>query len=86
MTDLDKTAKRVKIARVCGREDLPEWVNRNYLSENGNGSEWANYIVIEDGDYRAFYSDAMEGEDATFSRDLGWIVGEINRAKNGGIK
>ncbi len=68
------------IARQCRFEDLPAWVDVANLSRNGHGHEMATYIVIEDGPYRAVYSDAMEREDACFCRDLSWIVKEINMA------
>ena len=70
------------IARMCNYEELPDWVNKEMgLSNNGAGKEDANYIVIEDGEHKAVYSDAVEPEDATFGRDFDWIVSEINRAK-----
>lgn len=71
-----------KVARICSFEDLPDWVDRKIgLSNNGSGKEYASYIIIEDGDYKVCYSDAMEPEDASFSRDLSWIVDEINRKR-----
>ena len=69
------------IARICAYEDLPEWVDKENLPDNGCGKEWASYILIEDGDYKRVYSEAMEPEDKTFGRDLDWIVDEINRLK-----
>jgi hypothetical protein len=65
---------------ICHYEELPEWADRESLSNNGSGKLYANYLVIEDGDYRACYSDAMEPEDATFTRDLNWIKRELERA------
>ncbi len=65
---------------IVSYENLPNWVNRAFLSSNGAGKENANYILIEDGDYKECYSDAMEPEDCRFTRDLSWIVGEIQRA------
>lgn len=67
------------IAKVMSFEELPVWVDKDGLSNNGGGKEYANYIVIEDGEYRRVYSDAMEPEDKSFYRDLSWIVEEINR-------
>ena len=67
------------IAKVVNFEELPGWVNKDDLSNNGSGKEYANYIIIEDGDYKAVYSDAMEPGDKCFFRDLSWIVEEINR-------
>lgn len=59
---------------------LPEWVDKDFVSNNGSGKEYANYLLIEDGEYRACYSDAMEPEDCKFSRDLNWVVTELRRA------
>ncbi len=67
--------------KIVSFDELPAWVNRDFVSHNGSGAEYANYILIEDGQYRECYSDAMEPEDARFTRDLGWIVGEIKRAQ-----
>lgn len=65
---------------LCTYVELPEWVNRNHVSDNGSGKEYANYLLIEDGDHRACYSDAMEPEDRSFLRNLKWIKTEIERA------
>lgn len=41
---------------------------------NGYGKENASYLkVTHDGEVIALESDAMEPEDARFTRDLGWI-------------
>lgn len=64
---------------VVGYDELPDWVDRKRLSGNGIGKEYANYLLIIDGDYRACYSDAMEPEDCTFRQDLSWIKNEISR-------
>ena len=69
------------IARTVSFEELPQWVDKDNLSNNGSGKEYANYIIIEDGDYKAVYSDAMEPEDKCFFRDLDWITTEINRGR-----
>lgn len=54
-----------------------------YLSEaeqdrapnNGVGKHMANYLrVTHDGDTIVLESDAMEPEDATFTRDMSWVV------------
>ncbi len=71
-----------EIAEMYSYDNLPEWVNKEDLSGNGSGKKYATYLVIEDGDYRKVYSDAMEPEDASFRRDLNWIVDEINREKS----
>lgn len=65
---------------ICNYEQLPEWVNDDDLSNNGAGKLYASYLLIEDGDYRACYSVAMEPEDVSFHRDLKWIKNEIERA------
>ena len=67
-------------------DKLPEWVDKSDLSNNGAGKEYASYIVIEHGEYKQVFSDAMEPEDCRFSRDLNWIVGEIQRAYEFGLK
>jgi hypothetical protein len=42
---------------------------------NGVGKQWANYLrVTHDGDTLLLRSDAMEPEDATFTRDLDWVA------------
>ena len=71
----------MKIAKIVDFDDLPAWVDKDNLSNNRLGKEYASYIVIEDGEYKAVYSDAIEPEDACFYRDLSWIVEEINRFK-----
>lgn len=70
----------MKVDIVFGLKNLPSWVDRDDLSNNGSGKEWSSYLVIEDGNYRAVYSDAMEPEDCTFGRDLRWIKIELERA------
>ena len=70
----------MKVTIVYGMKDLPGWVDRDELPNNGAGKEWASYLLIEDGEYRACYSTAMEPEDATFGRDLSWIRDELLRA------
>lgn len=65
---------------TCDYDELPDWVSKEDLPDNGSGREYASYLLIEDGKYKAVYSDAMEPEDARFYRDLGWIKHEIERA------
>ena len=66
-------------------EDLPEDV-RYSQPDNGCGKEDANYLKIEIPGGSVYYqSDAMEPEDATFTRDLSWIVDELHRAYAAGI-
>lgn len=63
-----------------------ELVGYNYLTEeekshqpdNGNGKEYANYIKIsKEGETIRILSDAVEPEDATFSRDFNEVVDVI---------
>jgi len=54
-------------------DDLLE-KEKNNVSDNGFGKEYAVYIKIShNGNVICLESDAMEREDATFSRDLNWI-------------
>ncbi len=49
--------------------------------ENGCGAEWANYLhVRHNNETFVLASDAMEPEDARFSRDLSWIVYALQQA------
>ena len=51
------------------------------VSDNGSGKEYAMYIrVTYNGETILLESDAMEPEDASFGRDLSWIVGIIKKA------
>jgi len=52
------------------------------VPNNGCGKECANYIRIDWGDRTSIdvFSDAMEPEDATFSRDLSWVIAAITKA------
>lgn len=59
-------------------------------SGNGHGAEYAGYIrVSHNSKTIALKSDAMEPEDAIFSRDLSWISSliyeayELGRGNNG---
>ena len=74
-------SRNIKVTK-CDFNELPDWVDTDQLSDNGWGKKYAHYIVIEDDDYKAVYSDAMEPEDCTFGRDLKWIVDELTRAGN----
>lgn len=64
----------------CRYEDLPEWVDKDLLPNNGAGKEWADYLIIEP--THTVYSTACEPEDFTFYRDLAWVVTELNLAYN----
>lgn len=63
----------------CKFEDLT-YGERALAPENGSGMEYANYIKItHNGKSVLFASDAMEPEDALFTRDLDWIVPALRR-------
>lgn len=67
-------------AKIIGYDDLPEDRKKD-TSDNGCGKEWANYLrVTFNGEIVCIYSDAMEPEDASFSRDLSWIVSALEVA------
>lgn len=66
-------------------QQLPEDVKED-MPNNGWGKEDASYIHIEwDGGTHSYYSDAMEPEDAKFSRDLSWIVPVLKEMYQEGI-
>ena len=67
----------MKKAKLVSYDDLTE-DEKLGQPENGSGKEYASYIVVEDEKGRRVYSDAMEPEDASFGRDLFWIIEEIN--------
>ena len=57
----------------CRYEDLSE-EEKGIVPDNGSGAEYAGYIRIkQNGKTILLASDAMEREDAIFSRDLNWI-------------
>ena len=59
--------------KILGYDDLTD-DEKESASDNGCGKEYANYLkVMENDRVIAFESDAMEPEDASFGRDLGWI-------------
>ena len=54
---------------------------------NGCGREAANYLrILYNGQTISIFSDAMEPEDARFTRDLFWIAGELILAYEQGRK
>lgn len=60
-------------------DDLPTDA-RDGVSNNGCGKEYATYIrVSHDGEVIFLESDAMEPEDARFSRDLKWVKDALVR-------
>ncbi len=61
-------------------EDLSD-DDRVGISHNGWGPEYASYVrVIHRGKTIYLESDAMEPEDARFSRDLNWVVSALMNA------
>lgn len=66
-------------------EDLPVLIRKS-MPNNGPGREWANYLRVEHAGTMRYYSDAMESEDARFTRDLGWIKGAIEEAYRAGLR
>lgn len=59
----------------------PELQVRGIVSNNGCGRECANYLRITHGETLLFLgSDAMEPEDARFTRDLAWVKDMIEQA------
>lgn len=60
--------------KIIQYDDLTD-AQKEEASTNGCGKEYANYLLLNDGDgnYCGLWSDAMEPEDATFTRDLKWI-------------
>lgn len=61
-------------------EDLSEEEKYNQPN-NGNGKEDANYVVMShNGEIVDIISDAVESEDATFSRDFHKVIGAIEMA------
>ncbi len=56
------------------------------VSDNGIGKEYANYIrIIRNGETVWLESDAMEPEDARFSRDLKWVIDALRHAYECGV-
>lgn len=65
--------------KVLGYNDLTE-EEKESVSNNGSGKEYAGYIKIIHNDHTEFLeSDAMEPEDAIFCRDLHWIIKALKR-------
>lgn len=66
-------------------DELPEGLKEE-ASNNGAGKDYALYIYVEhNGELIACESDAMEPEDATFGRDLNWIVGLLRKVYKVGV-
>lgn len=70
---LDVKGKKFSV-QSCSYYELPLELVDDFWSDNGNGTEYANYIRIEMPGLPVLYaSDAIESEDKTFSRELLWI-------------
>lgn len=69
------------------KEVYPNVEEEYVLSDNGSGKEYANYLVItaKGGRLCGVFSDAMEAEDARFTRDLSWIKDALTKAYLGGL-
>lgn len=71
---------------LIGYEDLTE-DEREDRPNNGSGKEYANYIRLSDaGETLIIMSDAVEPEDATFSRDFHEVIDAIEMAYKLGIR
>jgi len=66
----------MKKVKVVAYEELTK-EEQQCQPNNGSGKKYASYIIIEDEKGRRIYSDAMEPEDASFSRNLSWIIDEL---------
>ena len=72
--------------KIQSFEDLSEKEQLG-VSNNGYGKEYANYLrVLELGDTVYLESDAMEPEDARFTRDLSWVKEAIEYAYKCGLE
>jgi len=67
-------------------EDLTD-EEKEDVPDNGSGKEYACYIKIAGkGKTLLLKSDAMEPEDASFCRDLDWIVSALQEVYNLGLE
>ena len=72
--------------RIENFEDLTEDEAKD-VSNNGCGKEYATYLrVLFNGKTILLKNDAMEGEDASFYRDLHWIKDALLTAYKCGIE
>jgi hypothetical protein len=64
---------------LIGFDDLSD-DEKESVPNNGDGKDCANYIkVIHNGAVISLESDAMEPEDASFGRELNWIVDALKK-------
>ncbi len=67
--------------KIMNYNELPDDIKKQPLSNNGSGKEDAQYLVVfKNSKIIRVESDAMEPEDASFSRDLHWIKDAILEA------
>lgn len=72
--------------KVVSFNDLTE-EERRHQPNNGRGKEYANYLKIIDGmETVTVLSDAVEPEDATFTRDFRNVVEAIKLAYKIGLR
>lgn len=71
---------------LVGYDDLTK-EEQEFQPNNGSGKEYANYVRVSDaGKTLIILSDAVEPEDARFSRDFREVVDAIDLAYKTGIK
>ena len=73
---------------LCNYDNLPNEVDKELgLPNNGSGKEYAGYIVVKVGDKVInVHTDAMEPEDASFHRDLRWVMKSLKEAYLRGLE
>lgn len=78
-------------AKILNWEELKSAVGEaeaeGFSNNNGSGRVYADYYVFyRNGKVFDWHSDAMEPEDARFSRDLNWIGSLVLRAYEQGLE
>ena len=72
--------------KIVSYMNLPDDVDKKSLPNNGYGAGYASYLLVYvDGKLVRCESDAIENEDARFSRDLSWIQGALLDAYRFGV-
>jgi len=67
---------------ICSYEDLLEEEKDDFYDDG-----YRSYLVIDwGGGEREIYTDGMEPEDATFARDLSWIINLVEKAYKKGYQ
>ena len=86
MTDTSRTIEPVFAVVLQDYEALTA-AERAGVSHNGHGPEYASYLrVTHEGQTIYLESDAMEPEDASFTRDLKWIKDALLKAYALGVE